>query len=706
MTENKINPPDLEKEAQKDALLTVERSFEPVSVEKFSRLIANLTAEDEVLRQRSSRDLTEAINLGLGDFAIFDRLIDKIIADKNEGKIRAFADASARILSPYPAVINALKRTIRNVDLESKPARRRHKKLEEQATPPLENLPFKSIITNLANFCLAAANIENGQQQSKAVQLYEELTIDNPNQGFNVQDILQFVLQYHDNEELRNQAFYISETLVSLETLVSDEAQDKTASLEKMRKLFSEDQGEYKKMVKTMAHHQTKSSILQVVFDHFSEFNDDHESFTSQINNAGSLSRQVMLNGNLPAFNERADNFGDPLANACVALTFKFELRNLKEEAEFDGVVIPADRMGSILLTWKNDITRSDVKPYLNGELSREMFAEKVRHASYELVKLLELSKEPLRVSELAAILAFFCPEQELDQSSDLEEMKKEAQGGMYPISRRGVSIRLSERQGNESYLLETGLNKITFKRFSGPNEIEVRLRFAKRNFSFKIDESLESEDLAELPEAERAWLERVVYKYLIALKNRDLHQVEKLATNNQSEIVIEDDAVSYGQSEKQKKEEATRASHLYVLPYSFQPKDWDDPDSMINNEVKTEIGFSLLELNQHFVLAQKDSQYLDQLENESLRQIILSSLKRLKDKKEPANWKQDRVEQIMTVIQIAFLGKSLESNPDLSEMDNVALIGFKHEPENPIGQPVQLKLPSASLDLFIAETD
>ena len=44
--------------------------------------------------------------------------------------------------------------------------------------------------------------------------------------------------------------------------------------------------------------------------------------------------------------------------------------------------------MGSILLTWKNDITRSDVQPYLNGESSREMFSEKVRHASYELPKL------------------------------------------------------------------------------------------------------------------------------------------------------------------------------------------------------------------------------------------------------------------------------------------------------------------------------
>ena len=91
-----------------------------------------------------------------------------------------------------------------------------------------------------------------------------------------------------------------------------------------------------------MAHHQTKSSILQVVFDRFSEFNDNHESFTNQINNAGALSRQVMTNGSLPAFNERADNFGDPLANACVSLTFKFELRNLREEARFDGVVIPA----------------------------------------------------------------------------------------------------------------------------------------------------------------------------------------------------------------------------------------------------------------------------------------------------------------------------------------------------------------------------
>ena len=120
----------------------------------------------------------------------------------------------------------------------------------------------------------------------------------------------------------------------------------------------------------------------------------------------------------------------------------------------------------------------------------------------------------------------------------------------------------------------------------------------------------MESKDLAELPEVERVWLERVVYKYLIALKNRDCIRVEKLATNNQLEVVAEEDAVSDGQLEKQKKEEATRASHLYVLPYSFQPKDWDDPDSMKNNEVKKEIGFSLLELNQHFVLAQKDSQY------------------------------------------------------------------------------------------------
>ena len=58
-------------------------------------------------------------------------------------------------------------------------------------------------------------------------------------------------------------------------------------------------------------------------------------------------------------------------------------------------------------------------------------------------------------------MLAFLCPEQELDQSSALEEMKKEAQGGMYPISRRGVSIRLSERQGKESYYSKLDLIRL-----------------------------------------------------------------------------------------------------------------------------------------------------------------------------------------------------------------------------------------------------
>lgn len=704
MTEKKINSPDLENEANKDQASVKERSFEPVSVEEFSRLITNLTAEDESLRQKAEDALTEALNLGLSDFAVFDRLISKIIADKREGQFFAFADASARIDSPYLSIINGLKKAINEGNFEGKSKRRRRGKLENQSAPALEKLPFKSMVENLSNFCLAAANIENGQQQTAAVQLYESLTIDNSNPEFNIHDAVQFVSKYHPDQDLRDQAFYAGETLVSLETLVGEDASSE-AAMEKMKRLFTEDQGQYQKMVSTMAYSQTKTSILRVVFERFVEANDDYQSFLEQVNNAGVLSRKVMGDRKLPAFNERLDPFGD-LANACLALTLKFELKNIREGGDFDGVVLPADRMGAILLTWKNDITREEVQPYIDGEKKSVELADKVRHASYELPKMLELSNEPLRVSELAAVLAFLRPEEELDQKSDLEEFKKEAQGGMYPISRRGVSIRLSERQGNEDLLLKTGLSKITFKRFAGPNELEVRLRFGKRNFGFRIDESLESKGLEELPAAEKAWLERVVYQYLIALKNRDLHQVEKLATESQLEEAVEDGSSEEVVAEKQERKEITKASHLYVLPYSHRPHGWDDPNSEINLEVKKEIGFSLFELNQHFVLAQQDKNYLDQLDNESLRQIILSSLKRLEGKVEPANWKKERVEEIKGTIKSAFLGEKPERKVDLSEMDNVALIGFKHEPENPVGQPIQLKLPSASLDLFITETE
>ena len=450
---------------------------------------------------------------------------------------------------------------------------------------------------------------------------------------------------------------------------------------------------------------QAKAAILSIVLD-LSGDKDSDENFFRNVHQLGEVKNKIIKAKSKPlALLHRPDDFSHaPLADKALKLGLDLQLDIIKAYGGYDGFVFPSHTVNfppeNILLVWEKYITKDQVD---SSDINPQYFIDLLPHIAI-------LSNEDLRNSEVAALLAFLRPDEELDQAMSLEDLKNEARGGMYPLSKRGVTIVIDSNNGKDALISKTGLERITFKRNKKNRTIQVIARFGHRDFIFSINEDMSIPKLKppteeeiknnsqreSLASAESEWLQRVIFSYLVAIKNRDIYQCTKI---DGDEIKNETLRLAAVEGSQESRTTSTRGSHLYVLPYSQQPQGWDDSKSEINKEVENEIGYSLRELNFHFTQAQKDTEYLNGVTDESLKRIVISSLKRLEGKEDPENFSEGRSEAIKKRITEVFLGES--DQIDIQGVERLAMIGYRHEPEDPAGPPLILRFSFVSENLF-----
>lgn len=671
-------------------LLSDQERSEFVTLEGYRFLLAGLTGG---LAEKYQQALHLAINMGLADFAGFNRLSEQL--NQELAKNPQLSGPVLLKSAEFAPKINGVRGAINNPQLAK--GGRRGQKLEAQAVPSMESLPFAEMVANQYRFVLAMLQDQEQQQQLEAFEIFENSSINSLLDDFNVHDVVLFAQRFHPDSLVRQQALYVLEAITAAQAYIAEQVKTDRSENGRIKQLLINPQYQEKfaGLGKSRYRGDLHGAIMEAIFDHpTTQSNDAY--FVDVMKVAGLRSERGLRSA--PAFHERADRLADPLASEALALVMKGELKGFRDHHDYDGFVLPysANVHGeNVLMTWHKNITRDMLGDLKSGDLS---------HVKVDLPKLLSLSNEALRPTELAAVLAFLRPEVALGNELSLAELKNQARGGMFPISKRGISVRLDGRQEGDQLLTQMGLSKISFKRLAGPQTLSVSLKFGRRDFTFTINDNMEAPELAAMAPAEKDWLERVVFAYLVAVKNRDLYQQEVLKGDVADVEGIEEADLPPEQSEQRRG--TSRSSHLYVLPYSHQPKDWDDANSEINLDVKSELGYSLYELNQHFVLAQENLAYLDTLNDETLKRIIVSALKRLEGKMEPENWRSERVQEIGQKIQAALLGKNPDENVGSKalELENVALIGFKHEPEDPVGEPLQMRLATVAKQLFALE--
>ena len=694
-------------------LLSDQKEHHWCSSAEFSFLIAGL---DSRLSNKYQHALTLATNVGMSNFQVFDRIWERFLQEHGN-QLKSFSQSidvlpllkEEQVQSRINGARGAINQQRFNSTTETGQKRRRTK-TPEQAIPEIDQLPFKKIIANLYQLSLAALQCRDNQKQMITLEIFENLSFDKMDNSYDLFDVLKFSHIHHPDHQVRKQAQYILETFTALGAYIAEDGIAKIDNSGKIETVYLNPRREVSEsqlqinVKKSVA----KGAILEATFNH-PPFLEDDQLFDQNIKSVGfnSLTKMAKEKDAPPAFHERPDSFTyDPLADELIRFTMEQNLASLKKEGNFGGFVLPSRttrNQENILLTWSGDITRNDLNKLDQSSLLR---------LNVDLPNLLNISNQPLEVTDVAAILVFLRPELSLDETTPLAELKDQARGGMFPISKRGISVNLDQSQGQDKLLAKIGLNKITFQRTSGPHNFKVSLQLGKRTFNLEINEQMETPALAKLAPAEKTWIERVIFSYLLAVKNRDLYQTSTDLNKPTAELPnsASFQSTEMNQLENHPRQEVSNSSHLYVLPYSHQPKDWDDPNSTINLEVKEEFGYSLLELNLHFAMAQQNLEYLDTLKDRTLRRIILSSLKRLEDKINPENWKFSRVQSINAQIREIMLGKKTESNSinstneketDNEELENIALIGFKHEPVDPAGPPLQIKLSEVSSQLF-----
>ncbi len=686
--------------------------------EEFSFLINGLGANPK-LNDKYKNALTLAMNMGMTDFKIFSPTLKQFVQE-NGNKLKSFntsedifplLEESKIIPSRIRGTRRAIEQQANGLTSESNSKRRHEQSKSPESIPKIDQLPFKKIINNLHQLSLVALQCRNSLKQLVVLRIFEDLSIDKPKkdqQGEAIEDycdlfdVIKFTHIHHPDLQVRQQAQYVLETFTSLGAYVAEDMIGRTNDLGEVVEIISVNPNEETSQSELQANVKKsiiKVAILEKIFEQSSNTLSDDRKFDEILRFAGFNSRIEMAKktDNLPVFCEKIENYAsDPLANELIKFAMEKELDLLKKEGDFGGFVIPsqfAQNQENSLLTWRGNITRNDLD---------KLDPASILELKANLPHLLNTSTKPLEIAEMAAIVTFLRPELDLDETTPLTELKDQARGGMFPISKRGISVKLDQSQGQDKLLAQIGLKQLTFRRTTSPHNLEVSLQLSKRAFVFEINEQMETPALFKLAPAERAWVERVVFSYLLAIKNRDLYQTSAVVSKQTSE----NQATETRQTEDHQRKEATNSSHLYVLPYSYQPKDWDDPNSFINLEVKEEFGYSLLELNLHFSLAQQNLKYLDDLKDRTLRRIILSSLKRLEDKTNPENWNESRVQTIKAQIKEIMLGtgnSTFLTNEKDDNPENIALIGFKHEPIDPAGPPLQIKLSEVSNRLFNA---
>lgn len=684
-------------------LLSDQKEQHWCSHDEFAFLINGLNSK---LSAKYQEALILATNMGMSDFQIFDHTLDKFFQEHKD-KIEYFnqgTDAVSPLLkdTATQSRINGIRGAINQEEFDPKnetDKKRKRKGTPEQAIPKIDDLPFKKIISNLYRLSSEILKCKDREKQLIILETFEDLGYDKIENSYNLFDALSFTRLHHPDYKMRCQAQYVLETFDALSAYVAVDSRGKYDENGKLTitHVSSRRKERQAQMRVNLKKSKAKEIILRKVFECPPISLADDRIFNKNVRSAGldSFAKMTGSEQNLTAFCEKSDNFThDPLANKLIEFIMEEELLLIKKEGNFGGFVLPSKTVNNqenILLTWRGNITLDNL-----DELDPSSLAE----FRTNLPHLLNLSNKPLEVTEVAAVLAFLRPELNLNETTPLTELKDQARGGMFPVSKRGISVNLDQSQGQDKLLFQVGLKQLTFKRTVSPHNLQVSLQLGKRVFTFGINEQMEAPALSKLAPTEKAWIERVVFSYLLAIKNRDLYQTSTIA----AKPIAENRTTEIEQMEDYQRKEVTNSSHLYVLPYSYQPKDWDDPSSSINSEVEEEFGYSLLKLNKHFYLAQQDLKYLDTLEDKTLKRIILSSLKRLEGKINPGNWDESRVKTIKTQIRETMLGIENTVSP-MNEKDNssenIALIGFKHEPIDPSGPPLQIKLSEVSDQLF-----
>lgn len=657
-------------------LLTKQEDRHWCNQDEFAFLIAGLNSEK---KEKYKHLLTLATNTGIEDFEplniFWTKFSEQNIAQLQLSRNKAIVSSLLKESSAQSR-INATRHTINHREKEQKNERNRRKKqiTSEQPIPGIDKLPFKEIVTNLYELSLATLRCQHQQNQSIVLEIFKNSSFDKQYAGYNLFDLLKFTHLHHPDLQVRYQAQYVLEAFTALITYIPTKQTIQTKSPNNHESVI-------------------KGVILETIFDSHQTLPDD-EKFAREIKSVGLNSMLAVMTGNVPAFHERPESFADqPLANEVIKFILEQKLLILKDK-NVGGFVLPSgfasDHPENILITWRPNITHRNLV-----HIDRSMLSK----LKTDMPHLLEVSDKPLEVVDMAAILAFLRPELDLNETITLKELKDQARGGMFPISKRGIQIDINEAKDKDQYLTKFGLQQITFKRSSDKNNLKVTLKLGTRTFSFEINENMETPALANLAEDERNWLERIVFSYLFAVKNRDLYQSANIVAPRDNH----DQKITTDSADGEKRREASSGPHLYVLPYSYNPQDWADPNSVINQEVKEEFGYSLLELNLCFIQAQLHPEYLETLKDITLKRIIFSALKRLENKHMPENWTFQRAAKINNKIREAMLGAGIkeEQIKQIDAADNIALIGFKHEQSEPTEEPLKITLNGISNQLF-----
>ena len=685
------------------------------TAEEYQYLVRGLSSE---LSDKYKEAIGLAFNQGIEDFNVITPVLQKLM-DKNQEQFRNYdneIDFSVLITTDPEmlAKINGARRAIKSGAERVRRGKRNRRAPTEEEAPELSQLPFQEILNNAYNYALAILSIPDKEVQIAALNIFEELTIDKIDNSPNPFDVLIFIERFHPEIDSRSKS---QQTTIAFESIGAYISRDLFARVDDAGQIISAAINPDRPYLQPFlpANHQmmkARIAILRAIFDQVKPETTANVFSRNLDSQPGLITRKALLENTSappPIFCERPDSFIDqPLADRIIALCLNGELEILRSNGKHDGFVVPSAKSGSgenVLLTWENGITRSQIPKNDNHASAIES----------HLPQLATLFKENLRVSEIAVLLAFLRPKIELDSVTSLNELKDEARGGMYPISKRGVTIQLDSSNKKDALLLKTGLSQITFKRIANNRSLKTIVRFGRRDLMFTIDEDMNAPELENLAVAEKEWLQRVIFSYLVAIKNRDIYQHKPMAPNEQTNG--DEDLTTLTQPGKTKEapkgHEGSSGSYLFVLPYSHRPKEWDDPYSAINLEVREEVGYSLLELNLHFALAQKDTGYLQAFQDETLKRILVSSLKRLEGKNFPENWSSTRAEEIRQKINAFMLGETAESTfknpiPDIiisefsvQDPEKLAMIGFRHEPEDPAGPPLRLKFATVSENLF-----
>lgn len=201
--------------------------------------------------------------------------------------------------------------------------------------------------------------------------------------------------------------------------------------------------------------------------------------------------------------------------------------------------------------------------------------------------------------------------------SKHVAELQDEARVGFYPITERGEWYKFRANAPMEAALVKLGFTGIFFQ-FLPNQQLPLKIQFLlgeKQTFTFFADSELRTTSLPESFSSVESQVLQIVFSVLKKIRNRDNYHMVTQQT---------------GSAASAKKSNTVQGTHLRLLPGGAPGRDWQQSDSAINERMRRLYGYSLQELNLHFVLAQVlGESYLADIHQQGLRNLLLRALER-----------------------------------------------------------------------------